>query len=105
MNETNQFPAWYQSSQGPHISATIKSVAALLAPALSIFFGVEFTESELLNNVIDAAMILGIGGFILWGHIRAKINYENRVASLQSALGRMESVQGARCSQKSDNTA
>ena len=96
MNETEQqFPSWYESSQGPHVSATIKSIAALLLPIVTNAFGVEFSDSETVNNVIDAAMVLVIGGFILWGHIRAKRNFEDRVAGLQNALGRMASEKSA----------
>lgn len=62
---------WYQSTQGPKISTTVKAVAGLIIPEL-IQLGVIKTGLPWLDSVIDIASIAFFGAYILYGHIRAK---------------------------------
>lgn len=72
---------WYQSTQGPQLSLTLKSVAGLLIPVLKQIFGFEF-PNELVDNLIDAALIIFFGAMALVGHLRAKKTMGARIRNL-----------------------
>lgn len=81
----NEYPAWYQSSNGPQISATVKGIVMLLLPALKQAFGIEF-DNQVLDGVVDAVLIVGFGAWTLWGYIRAKRVLGAKIDRLQGQL-------------------
>lgn len=76
-------PAWYESTQGPQISATVKALSLLVVPVLKDLFGFEI-GSELVDNIVDAALILIFAGMALMGHIRAKKALGAQISRLKS---------------------
>lgn len=72
---------WYQSTQGPQLSLTLKSVAALLIPVVKQLFGIEL-PNEIVDNLLDAGLIIFFGAWALVGHLRAKKTLGARIANL-----------------------
>ena len=85
-------PAWYESTQGPQISATVKALSLLLVPVLKDLFGVEI-GSETVDHVVDAALILIFAGVALYGHVRAKKALGAQISRLKSENERLGAAQ------------
>lgn len=83
MNE--QLPEWYQSTQGPQLSMTLKATLGLLLPTIKVLFPHVTIFNEQIDAVIDALMIVGFGLYALYGYVRAKQGLQNQVQK----LGRM----------------
>lgn len=63
--------AWYQSTRGPQISATVKGIVGLLLPTVQQLFHIS-TGIDTLDRIIDALFILGFGGYALYGYVASK---------------------------------
>lgn len=81
-------PKWYESTQGPQFSATVKALALLLIPSLKTLFGFEI-GTETIDQIVDAAMILIFAAVALYGHIRARKTMGAQLASLKSENERL----------------
>lgn len=78
-------PKWYESTQGPQLSLTFKALVALLLPVAKDLFGFEF-DNAMLDNVIDAALIVVFGVVALYGHVRATKTLGAKVETLVSQV-------------------
>lgn len=85
----NEMPAWYTSTQGPQISATVKYFAALLVPTLKAAFPQVTIFNDQLDALIDAALILVFAFLALRAHVRAKQTLQGEVAGLRAKVGAM----------------
>lgn len=79
-----QVPAWYQSSQGPQLSATVKATIGLLLPTLKIIFPHFTLVNEQVDAIIDAVMILGFAAYGLWGYVRSKRTLQGQIQLLKA---------------------
>lgn len=82
---------WYQSSMGPRVSATVKSLAALIVPVL-MNLGVLKTGLAWLDSAIDVLCIVGFGGYALYGYIRSKAALKAKVVALQTQVKSLGAV-------------
>lgn len=85
MNDNKMLPLWYESTQGPQISMTLRALAAMLIPVAKDLFGIEI-GSETVNHLIDATLVLGFAIWALVGHLRAK-------KALVAQIGRLKREQ------------
>ena len=81
-------PAWYESTQGPQISATVKALSLLVVPVLKDLFGIEI-GGEVVDNIVDAALIVIFAGMALYGHIRAKKALGAQISRLKNENERL----------------
>ncbi len=85
--------AWYQSTQGPKISATLKSVALLILPIVQELFPKTITTGiDDIDRIIDVGLIIGFGAYALYGYIRAKKTMLGRIDSLNGQIARLGGV-------------
>lgn len=85
-----QYPAWYESTDGPKISQTIFSIFATFVPVLDLVlmhFGVAIPGlSETLQALIAAAVFVVFAVRAAVGYVKAKKVLQARVASLASQV-------------------
>lgn len=83
MNDTNIVaPAWYESTEGPQISLTLKYIAAQLLPIIHDVSGVTIVSQQ-ADRLIDAGLIVFFSLAALYAHIRAKRNLGAQISRLK----------------------
>lgn len=79
---------WYESTKGPELSLTFKSIVGLLLPVLKELTGFEL-ENQMVDNIIDAGMIVGFGIIALVGYVRSKKAMVEKMGAMQNEIERL----------------
>lgn len=78
---------WYQSTQGPMISGTVKSALTMMViPVIQNLFGWHF-DSAALDAVVDAVVMLVFGGLTIYNYAKAKKSMGQEIKKLKSRDG------------------
>ncbi len=83
--ENEQLPAWYESTQGPEISATAKALAGEIIPVIKDLFGIQLGTAT-FDHIVNAVLILGFSAYALYGYIRAKRTLQTKIDTLGKML-------------------
>lgn len=84
----NEFPAWYQSSAGPKVSATIIGLVGNVVPMLNLLLasrGINIMPAG-INEIVSTIVFVVFSVKALMGYIRAKQVLGSRILKLGGTL-------------------
>jgi hypothetical protein len=82
MENNEQLPAWYLSTQGPEISGTVRYLAMLVLPVIYDLSGISIGV-QTVDRIVQAGLIVIFAALALKSHLRAKKTLGARIQRLK----------------------
>ena len=88
----NDYPKWYQSSEGPNLAKTLQSVVLSFMPVINLVlgsFGHGAIDNVTVNTLISSIIFVFFAGRTAYGYFRAKKVFGERIERMNKEIEKL----------------